>query len=320
MAVTVDDQTIRSGSLMGHKTLQTALLANAVFSLGSGVLFIGFGGLLTKVIGIGIPLVYQIIGASLLAFAGFVAWTATRRRINPFIAMLISMADLLWVIGTGILIVFAFELLKPLGMLILLGIAAVVLFFGLRQLHGIGRMYAVAGKPDTHKLCVTVDTPESAEAMWRIIADLATIKAYSPNLTSVILRDNAQPGPGAVRQCTDVRGNTWSEQCRHYDHETRRLAVQFLADEPGFPYPFKTMDGGWEVLPRSGGSTVTIWFEVTPKYRLLHPIILAVTAQNLAGSFGSVVARMAAAARGEAVPPDAAPPQRGITSSVLPCL
>lgn len=305
---------------MGHKILQTALLSNAAFSLGSGMIFIGFSRLLTKVIGIGAPLVYQILGASLLVFAGFVAWTATRRRINPFIAMLISMADLLWVIGSIALIGLAFGLLEPLGMFIVLGIAAVVLFFGLRQLHGIGKMYAVPGKPDTHKLCVTVDTPESADAMWRTIADLVSIKTYSPNLTSVILRDNAQPGPGAVRQCTDIRGNTWSEQCLLYDHETRRLAVQFLADEPGFPYPFKTMDGGWDVVPHPGGSTVTIWFEVTPKYRLLQPIILAVTAQNLAGSFGGVVARMAAAARGKAVPPDAAPSLRGITSSVLPCL
>jgi hypothetical protein len=155
--------------------------------------------------------------------------------------------------------------------------------------------------------------------MWLVVADLVNIKTYSPNLTEVILRDDAQPGVGAVRQCTDNKGKTWGEHCQRYDHQTRVVDFAFLADEPGFPYPFKTMDGGWEVVSSGSGSTVNIWFEVTPKYGPAHPMILAMMAKDLAGVFGAVVARMAAAARGESVPAKPSLSQQDITSQLVSC-
>jgi hypothetical protein len=64
---------------------------------------------------------------------------------------------------------------------------------------------------------------------------------------------------------------------------------------------------------------VTIWFEVTPKYKLLHPVILALMSRNIARSFGEVVARMTAAARGEEVPTHISLEQHGIRSVLLAC-
>ncbi|NOK63991.1 MAG: hypothetical protein GFH27_549325n121 [Chloroflexi bacterium AL-W] len=218
-----------------------------------------------------------------------------------------------------LLIPFVFPSLTSLGLCVLIGVAAIVGALGFYQLKGIGEMYAVPGKPATHRLCVAVDTPESADKMWSIVADLSTIQNYSPNLTQVILRENAVPGVDAVRQCTDAKGKTWAEHCVRYDHEARILDMAFLAEEPGFPYPFQTMQGGWEVVPNKNGSTVHIWFAVTPKYRWFHSIILALTTRDLARSFGDTVARMAAAARGETVPVKAIPPQNGISSKLIPC-
>ncbi len=64
---------------------------------------------------------------------------------------------------------------------------------------------------------------------------------------------------------------------------------------------------------------MTIWFEVTPKNRFLHPLILAMMSRNLARSFGEVVARMTAAARGEAVPAHISLKQHGIRSVLMAC-
>ncbi len=281
--------------------LRTALLSNALFSTLSGLTFIIFSSSVAELLGIGAPIIYQVIGVGLVAFACVVAWVGTQKPINAFLAALISLADFLWVGGTLLLLGLAAGVLHPAGIASLIAIAAIVLFFGIRQLQGVGELYALPGKPMTHKLCVVVDTPAPADAMWAVIADLGNIQAYSPNLTRVILRDNARPGVDVVRQCTDVNGKTWGEHCTRYDPNARSIAFQFLADEPGFPYPFKTIVGGWDVVPSADGSTVTIWFEVTPKNRFLHPLILAMMSRNLARSFDEVVARMTAAARGEAV-------------------
>lgn len=304
---------------MQTTTLRIALLSNALFSTLSGLTFIIFSPSVADLIGVGAPIIYQIIGVGLLGFACFVAWIGTRKPINTFLAALISLADFMWVVGTLLFILLAFGSLQPAGIGSLIAIAAIVLFFGIRQLQGVSEMYALPGKPNTHKLCVAVGTPESADTMWSVIADLGSIQTYSPNLTKVILRDNAHPGVDAVRQCTDVNGKTWGEQCKRYDQNARSVEFQFLADEPGFPYPFGTMVGGWDVVPREDGSTVTIWFEVTPKYGFLHPIILAIMSRNLANGFGEVVARMTAAARGENVPTHISLEQYGIRSVLMAC-
>jgi len=304
---------------MHETTLKTALLSNAIFSTLSGVMSIIFAHAVAELIGAGEPILYQIIGAGLLGFAGLVAWTGTRRPINTLLAALISIADFSWVAGTLLLISLTFAGLQPVGILTVLAIAGVVLFFGLRQLQGIGKVYAVTGKPHTHGLCVAVDTPAAPDAIWPIIADLPSIRLYSPNLTQVILRDGAESGVNAVRQCTDVKGKIWGEHCRQYDAKTRRIAFEFLADEPGFPYPFKTMLGGWEVEPNGAGSIVKIWFEVTPKYGLAHPILLTLMARNLANGFGEVVARMTADARGEVIPVKVSPARQGVKSVLAVC-
>lgn len=300
-------------------TLRTALLSNALFSTLSGLVFIIFSRSVADLIGIGEPIIYQVVGVGLLGFASFVGWIGTRKQIDTFLAALISIADFLWVVGTLGLIMLVFGALQPAGIFTLLLIAAIVLFFGLRQLQGIGSVYATSGKPHTHMLCVAVDTPASPTEIWPIIADLQSIRLYSPNLTEVILRHDAEPGVDVVRQCTDVNGKTWGEYCRRYDHQARRIEFEFLADEPGFPYPFKKMLGGWEVEPNGTGSTINIWFEVTPKYGIAHSIILTLMARNLASSFGAVVARMTAAARGEGVVNRVSQAQYRIKSMLVTC-
>jgi len=303
---------------MQGTTLRTALLSNALFSTISGLTFVMLSHSVAQWIGIGTPIIYRGIGIGLLGFAAFVAWTGIRKPINTSWAALISIADFGWVAGTLVLVALSFEALEPGGMLLLV-IAANVLFFGLRQLQGISRVYAVSGKEHTHRLCVAVDTPASPDEIWPIIADLPSIGLYSPNLAQVILRDGAEPGVDAVRQCTDVDGKTWGEYCKRLDPQARHVEFEFLADEPGFPYPFKTMSGGWDVQPNSAGSTVTIWFEVTPKYGIAHPIILALMTRNLANSFGETVARMTAAARGKAVVEPILPNQYGVESILDAC-
>lgn len=304
---------------MANRTLKKALLSNAAFSTLTGLFFLLMGETAADMVGLGSAASYQILGIGLLGFAGYTAWVAIRKPLNTFKALQISAADLLWVVGTVVLIVLASGALQPAGIIAMLIVAGVVLFFALWQLKGISNVYAVSKMQDTHRICVAIQTTEAADKMWAIVADMENIKAYSPHLTDVILRGGVEPGVGTVRQCTDDKGKSWAERCTTYDHQSRRLDVIFLADEPNFPYPFKTMVGGWEVVPAENGSTVNLWFEVTPKYSLLQPVILGIMSKDVARNFADVVARMAAAARGEAVPQEQAPPRQGISYALVPC-
>lgn len=126
--------------------LKSALLSNAIFSAASGTVLLIFGQSIADLIGVGDPLLYQLVGIGLIGFASVVGWTGTRTPIKPSWAILISVADGLWVVGTVLLIFFAFGVLKPMGIVVLSAVAGMVAYFGVRQFQGIRQIYA-AGKP-----------------------------------------------------------------------------------------------------------------------------------------------------------------------------
>jgi Polyketide cyclase / dehydrase and lipid transport len=300
--------------------LKRALLTNAGFSAVCGGAFAVLSVQVAGFVGVGDPLIYRVIGAGLLLFAACVMWLATRNPINAFYAALISSADLLWVAGTAVFIVLARLHLQVPGGVGLMLVAAAVLLFALLQLKGIARMYAAPERPGHSRLCVAVSTPVSADSMWARIADLGGIRRYSPTLVKVMLRNGARPGLNAVRQCTDQAGKTWAEHCTRFDDAARTVEMRFLADERAFPYPFRTMRGGWAVDAQSSGSTVRIWFEVMPKHVVLHPFLLALMSKDLARSFGDTVARMVIDAQGEVVPPVGVDPaEHGVTYRLKVC-
>ena len=188
----------------------------------------------------------------------------------------------------------------------MVGVALCVLAFALAQLRGIEQLFLVAGKtPATHRICMDIETDAPADALWNVIADMGNIKQFSPHLATSMIRNNETPDVGAIRDCRDDKGNAWSERCTTFSNEKRDLAVEFLTDAPKFPYPFKTMTGGWRVAEQStegkDGSIVTIWFETTPKHAWATPIILAMMSRDLVPNFSDVVARMAASAMGQPI-------------------
>jgi hypothetical protein len=294
-------------------TLRTALLGNAVFSTISGLIFALRSDAVADLIGVGDAWIYLVLGIALLGFAGLVAWVATRRPINAFYALLISVADAGWVLGTALLIaLLGVAAFQAYGLLVLIAIAAAVLCFCIAQLLGIGRMFALPGTPGAQRLTVLVDAPAPPDVLWSRIADLGGIGRFSPNLARVLLRADARPGVGATRQCSDHNGRTWAEHCERFDPAARVVAMRFLADESGFPYPFATMSGGWQVAPRGADSTVKIWFDVTPKFRLAQPLILALMSRTLARGFAEIVTRLMLDARGSAIPSVVAPGDHGV--------
>lgn len=276
--------------------LRSALIANALFSLASAALLIIAPGLVGQWLGVDQPLLFVAIGIGLVLFAGDLLHQATRRRMATWRALYASAADGLWVIGSLLLVTLFSSLLSSTGVALVLAVASVVLAFGVWQLLAAGHLHRLPdGEQYRHCLMVRVDA--SAEAMWRVIGDLGTIARYMPSLRRSALREDAAPGIGAVRECEDQRGQRWAEACTAYV-PGERVDLRFLSDEPGFPFPARTMRGGWQVAQEGSGSVITVWWELGPKPRWLAPLTLPLLAWQVDRDFPRVIAMMADAALG----------------------
>ncbi len=276
------------------RSLCAALLANAAFSLATGCSLIILASRLAPVIGAGVsPAIPLAIGAGLLPFGGFLVWLGTRRAPDTLLALVVSAADLGWVAGSGLLLGFASGRLSATGIVLVVAIAALVLGFALGQLRGIRAAFAADG-PDHRRFRVCFDFAGEgrAEEIWKNVANFGEVARFAPTLASSGLRAGQEPAQGAIRDCADLAGRSWSERCTVLNHETRELTMEFLTREPGFPFPFLEMTGGWSVRTESGRPVVRVWWEGVPKFPLLDPVILPLLARQAKSQFSVMVRRL----------------------------
>ena len=289
------------------KLLRVALIANALFSTASGGTMLILGPTVATELGALPVVLLQAIGAALLGFAVLVAFVATRPR--PAWALGISVLDIGWILGT-VPLVFVDGVLTRTGVVAVLSIAAIVGLLAMAQLAGIRRLLRDDDGPGKYRYCLSFRVDATPEAMWALVSDLGAIERFAPFLASSDLRDDAQPGEGVVRDCTDGSGAAWSEACEEFDPEARRLRLRFLTDEPDFPYPAEVMHGGWHVREHESGSIVEVWWSLTPSVPLGW-LVVALMGFQLDRQMADTISRMAQAANGRTVPEQPAKIARG---------
>jgi ribosome-associated toxin RatA of RatAB toxin-antitoxin module len=279
-------------------SLRLALAVNAVFSLSFALLMLFRPVLVGEWLGIdAASLILQFIGIGLVVFATALIYIATRQRVATWHALLICAADFSWVIGSVVLLLALPQLFSPFGNALVLAVAGAVFTFGAWQLWGAERVHSI-GETGEYRHCIIVETNAPAEKMWRVVGNIGDIKNYMPSLKCSVVLDGKAPGVGAIRACEDHAGKQWSEECIAFN-PGHSFAVRFLSEAPNFPFPAKTMRGGWEVTPSNGGSRVMVWWELTPKSKLLAPVILPLLAFQADRDFPRIIERMAAAALGK---------------------
>jgi len=121
------------------KILRQALFLNGLFSGVSGLLLVVMNGPLVTVLGIGSPLMLAILGAVLLLFSMGLILNARRPEISRGEAILASILDLAWVVGSIFLLVGAPQTLSPAGYWAVILVAEVVALFATFQLFGLWR-------------------------------------------------------------------------------------------------------------------------------------------------------------------------------------
>lgn len=117
------------------KALKITLLANATFSLLSGLTLILFGKQVASWMGIANPTILLIIGISLIVFEIMVTITAFGKPINQKKVKSIIVQDGLWVIGSIAIIVFQSFHLTFIGYMIIGIVALIVSIFALLQMR-----------------------------------------------------------------------------------------------------------------------------------------------------------------------------------------
>ncbi|MBL4648239.1 MAG: hypothetical protein JKY03_00805 [Aureispira sp.] len=115
--------------------LQKALIGNAVFSTLSALSMLVFSATITNWFGLEERLPFLIIGGGLLFFAGTILVEVKRQREKAVYWIIIQ--DVLWVLGSTILLLLNPFGISEIGNILITIVAFIVLIFAILQYQGI---------------------------------------------------------------------------------------------------------------------------------------------------------------------------------------
>jgi hypothetical protein len=117
--------------------LRRALLANAVFSGLSALSIAAAAGPVGRLLGSVSPVTLYIIAGALALFAFDLLQQARSEELSRGRALGAAISDLVWVVGSGILLLIGPEALSETGLLLVAAVALIVLVFAALQLIGL---------------------------------------------------------------------------------------------------------------------------------------------------------------------------------------
>lgn len=122
------------------RLLRSALLGNSIFSFLSGLDLVLFSRPVATFLGLSSPIVILALGIVLMAFAYVVFTQARNRPLDRSFARFAIVADLLWVIGSAVLIFTDLMAITTAGKWAIAILADVVLVFAILQYVGLRRI------------------------------------------------------------------------------------------------------------------------------------------------------------------------------------
>lgn len=279
---------------MNSTLLRGALGANALFSFSTGLLLVGAPEWTAAMLGDVTPWMLRLIGVGLLLFAAFLVWVARRPESRAAYALLATGADLGWVAGSAVLLVF--PVLSSTGVGVVVGVAGVVLVFALLQ--GAGLRALTRNRRGTTTARSAFEITQRVEAppavVWDLVRDLEGIRRFSSAIQTVEVTGDRV---GARRTCENQSGQRWSEDVIAWDDPARTLTLRFDAEAPDFPLPVEEMYGGWAVEAAGDHTDVTVWYEYTVPGGLLGEMAAPLVAQRFRRMMEAILSNMEAEAK-----------------------
>lgn len=123
----------------GTRPLRRALVANAWFSGGSGLLLLLGAGPLAAWMGVPAAALLRGLGLALTLFAAALAWIARSEPLPRALAVGATVSDAAWVFGSAVLVLGFPELLTVGGRWTVVLVAAIVAILGAAQTIGLRR-------------------------------------------------------------------------------------------------------------------------------------------------------------------------------------
>lgn len=238
--------------------LQKNLLANALFSLGSGLILCFTANPLAHIFGLANHEEFLFIGGALLLFSSLVFLAFYNQ--NKIVVVSIIIQDLLWVFGSiWILVSKPFGIASG-GQQIIAVVATIVLFFAVAQSQALAQS---APKLKTMKVQRIINAPKIE--VWAVVSDVANYHLVAPNLDDVKILSGE--GEGMLRSCSHG-DESWTETCtlwqegEQYEFEVNTMAADY-------PYPFQYLKGSWKLIELGPQQTLLIMtFEFTMKKKV----------------------------------------------------
>lgn len=139
---TIDRQD--SPRLASKRTQQSTLLrrtlqANEIFSALSGLIFLFFSRQVAAFLGVANAQTILYLGVGLLLWAAFTVWVLMRPQLERKWVMMIIEGDLLWVVGSILLLVLAGEMFTAAGKWAIIIVGDIVATFAILQWIGLRR-------------------------------------------------------------------------------------------------------------------------------------------------------------------------------------
>lgn len=123
----------------GH-LLTLALRGNGIFSLISGVAALLLAGSVANLLGLPSPAVISVTGVILLGYAGALLYVTANGMVTPQLGWVAVVLDVLWVMGSAVLIFGGLLDVTPAGKWLIAILADIVLLFAILQAVGIRRL------------------------------------------------------------------------------------------------------------------------------------------------------------------------------------
>ena len=252
-------------------SLQRSLTANSIFSLLSGVTLLVMAEPMAGLFNLDSPMPFWIIGVGLVLFA-----LSVYRQVklqSPMGVLSIIVQDLVWVLGSIVLLIFNPFQISQTGNATIAVVAFIVLGLAMAQSQALAQSDAVPGSR-IKRLSFQRDVNADAATTWAVIADVANYHQVAPNLDAVEILSGH--GTGMVRSCSSGK-DSWTETCTLWQ-EGEAYAFEVNTDAPDYPYPFSYLKGHWVIHSLSPNQTrIDLTFDFRYRRRihnlLIHPML-----------------------------------------------
>lgn len=249
-------------------TLNSALTANFIMSMTSGLILIIFQKAVANTFGVQPHSVFPVLGVLLVLFALSIAVEIKKQR--ALAILWISIQDALWVIGSVIILIWQPFNISATGYWIIDAVAMIILVFFIFQTKGLAKMDTRNGVKILHfKRIMNADT----RTVWQVITDVDNFHKVAPNVDQVKIISGKEKG--MVRSCSHGK-DSWQETCTLWEDE-KRYAFEVDTAAPDYPFPFSYLKGTWEIKALTPGKTeISMEFEVVYQKKihniLMHPL------------------------------------------------